>query len=221
MADIPATMVKELRDKVGGLPFKSCKDALIEADGDMDKAVEVLRKKGELKGAKLKSKVASEGLVTSYIHTGSRIGVLVEVNCQTDFVAKGDDFHQLAKDIAMQIAASPNVEFISIEEIPLEVRENELAAELQREDLLSKPEKMRAQIAQGRVDKLFKERTLLDQPFIKDQTKTVGELINDKIAKIGENIKVRRFSRFVLGEGIEKEEKNFAEEVAAQTGGLA
>ncbi len=220
MADIPASLVKELRDKTGGLSIKACKEALVESDGDIDKAVEVLRKKGELKSTKLQGKVASEGLVVSYIHTGGRIGVLVEVNCQTDFVAKGQEFQQLVKDIAMQIAASPTVEYVSVSDVPPETLERELAMEMQREDLASKPEKIRGQIAQGRVDKLFKERALLEMPFVKDQSVTVGDLIKEKINKLGENIKVRRYARYVLGEGIEKEEKNFAEEVAAQTGGL-
>ncbi|UFP96252.1 translation elongation factor Ts [Gloeobacter morelensis] len=218
MAEITSQMVMQLREKtqVGVL---DCKKALAEADGDLEKAIELLRKKGIMKAGKVKDKVATEGLVGSYIHTGGRIGVLVEVNCQTDFVAKGEEFQQLVRDIAMQIAASPNVEFVSVDDVDQEIKDRELAIEVQREDLLSKPEKIRAQIAQGRVDKLFKERALLEQPFIKDQSISVGELITQKIAKIGENIKVRRFARFVLGEGLEKEEKNFAEEVAAQTGG--
>ncbi|BAC89770.1 translation elongation factor Ts [Gloeobacter violaceus] len=219
MAEITSQMVMQLREKtqVGVL---DCKKALAEAEGDLEKAIELLRKKGIMKAGKVKDKVATEGLVGSYIHTGGRIGVLVEVNCQTDFVAKGEEFQQLVRDIAMQIAASPNVEFVSVDDVDQEVKDRELAIEVQREDLLSKPEKIRAQIAQGRVDKLFKERALLEQPFIKDQSISVGELITQKIAKIGENIKVRRFARFVLGEGLEKEEKNFAEEVAAQTGSV-
>ncbi|MBW4696882.1 MAG: translation elongation factor Ts [Aphanocapsa lilacina HA4352-LM1] len=218
MAEITSQMVMQLREKtqVGVL---DCKKALAEAEGDLEKAIELLRKKGIMKAGKVKDKVATEGLVGSYIHTGGRIGVLVEVNCQTDFVAKGEEFQQLVRDIAMQIAASPNVEFVSVDDVDQDIKDRELAIEVQREDLLSKPEKIRAQIAQGRVDKLFKERALLEQPFIKDQSISVGELITQKIAKIGENIKVRRFARFVLGEGLEKEEKNFAEEVAAQTGG--
>ncbi|AGY59141.1 translation elongation factor Ts [Gloeobacter kilaueensis] len=219
MAEVTAQQVKELRDKTG-VGINDCKKALVESDGDTDKAIEFLRKKGIMKAGKVKDKVATEGLVGSYIHTGGRIGVLVEVNCQTDFVAKGEEFQQLVKDIAMQIAASPNVEYVAASDVSDEVKAQELALELQREDLASKPEKIRSQIAQGRVDKLIKERALLEQPFIKDQSISVGELVDQKIAKIGENIKVRRFARFVLGEGLEKDQKSFAEEVAAQTGGL-
>jgi len=220
MAEITSQMVMQLREKTG-VGILDCKKALAEADGDLDKAVELLRKKGAIKAGKVKDKVAAEGLIGSYVHTGSKIGVLVEVNCQTDFVARGDEFQQLVRDIALHIAANNAVEFIAVDEIPQDVRDKELAIEMERDDLKSKPEKIRAQIAQGRVDKLLKERVLLEQPFVKDPSVSVGQLIEQKIQKIGENIKIRRFARFVLGEGIEKEEKNFAEEVAAQTGGLA
>jgi elongation factor Ts len=213
-------MAMQLREKTG-VGILECKKALAEADGDLDKAVELLRKKGAIKAGKVKDKVAAEGLIGSYVHTGSKIGVLVEVNCQTDFVARGDEFQQLVRDIALHIAANNAVEFIAVDEIPQDVRDKELAIEMERDDLKSKPEKIRAQIAQGRVDKLLKERVLLEQPFVKDPSVSVGQLIEQKIQKIGENIKIRRFARFVLGEGIEKEEKNFADEVAAQTGGLA
>jgi elongation factor Ts len=215
MAAISPALVKELREKTG-VGMMECKKALVEADGDLDKAEEVLRKKGLSKGEKLASRVATEGLVASYIHTGDRIGVLVEVNCQTDFVARGDEFRQLSRDIAMQIAASPTVEYVSVDEVPAEIKEREKSIEMGREDLASKPEAIREKIVLGRIDKLLKERALLDQPFIKDPNITVDELIKQKMLTIGENIKVRRFARFVLGEGLEKKEVDFAAEVAEQ-----
>jgi elongation factor Ts len=215
MAEISAASVKALREKTG-VGMMECKKALVEADGDLDKAEEVLRKKGLSKGEKLAGRVATEGLVSSYIHTGDRIGVLVEVNCQTDFVARGDEFRQLTRDIAMQIAACPNVEYISVDEVPAELKEREKAIEMGREDLASKPEAIREKIVLGRIEKLLKERALLEQPFIKDPNITVAELIRDKMLTIGENIKVRRFARFVLGEGLEKKEVDFAAEVAEQ-----
>ncbi|NEP77772.1 MAG: translation elongation factor Ts, partial [Okeania sp. SIO3B3] len=158
----------------------------------------------------------SEGLVESYIHTGSRIGVLVEVNCQTDFVARNEAFKDLVKNIAMQIAACPQVEYISVDEIPAEFVESEKSIEMGREDLSKRPENMREKIVQGRIEKRFKELTLMDQPYIKDQNITVAELVKETSAQLGEKVQVRRFTRFVLGEGIEKKEDNFAEEVAAQ-----
>jgi elongation factor Ts len=215
MAEISPALVKELREKTG-VGMMECKKALVEAEGDLDKAEEVLRKKGLSKGEKLASRAATEGLVASYIHTGDRIGVLVEVNCQTDFVARGDEFRQLSRDIAMQIAASPTVEYVSVDEVPAEIKEREKSIEMGREDLASKPEAIREKIVLGRIEKLLKERALLDQPFIKDPNITVDELIRQKMLTIGENIKVRRFARFVLGEGLEKKEVDFAAEVAEQ-----
>merc|ERR1712222_171714 len=163
------------------------------------------------------SRVASEGMVSSYIHAGSRIGVLLEVNSETDFVARGDVFKELVQGLAMQIAASPSVEYVASEDAPADFVEAEKQAEMQKEDLASKPENIREKIVQGRVEKIIKERALLEQTWIMDTNKTVGDAITEAIASIGENIKVRRFSRYVLGEGIEKKEENFADEVAAQT----
>ena len=216
MAEISAKLVKELRDKTG-VGMMKCKQALTECDGDMTKAMEWLRKKGMASADKKAGRVASEGLVESYIHTGGRIGVLVEVNCETDFVARGEQFHTLVKDIAMQISANPNVEYVRSTEVPEELIAKEKEIEMGREDLAKKPDNIKEKIVQGRIDKRVKELCLLDQPFIKDQSITVDELVKKSVAQLGENIQVRRFSRFVLGEGIEKEEKNFAEEVAAQT----
>merc|ERR1712176_1511881 len=172
--------------------------------------------KGIVSAAKKASRVASEGMVSSYIHAGSRIGVLVEVNCETDFVARGDVFKELVQGLAMQIAASPSVEYVAPEDASAEVVEAEKKAEMQKEDLASKPENIREKIVQGRADKIINERALLTQAWIMDNNKTVGDAITEAIATVGENIKVRRFSRYVLGEGIEKKEENFADEVAAQ-----
>ncbi|QIZ72730.1 translation elongation factor Ts [Oxynema aestuarii] len=220
MADISAKVVKELREKTGA-GMMDCKKALKENGGDMAKAMEWLRQKGIASADKKAGRVAAEGLVDSYIHTGGRIGVLVEVNCETDFVARREEFQSLVRNIAMQIAACPNVEYVSVEDIPAEFTENEKKIEMGREDLANKPENIREKIVVGRIEKRLKELSLLDQPYIKDQNITVAELIKQTIAQLGENIKIRRFVRFVLGEGIEKEESNFADEVAAQTGGKA
>lgn len=217
MAGISAKQVKELRDATGA-GMMDCKKALQESDGDQQKAVEWLRQKGITSAAKKEGRVAAEGLVESYIHTGGRVGVLVEINCETDFVARRDEFKTLARDVAMQIAACPNVEVIRTSEIPEESIAREREIEMGREDLAKKPENIRAKIVDGRIDKRLKELSLMDQPFIKDQNITIEELIKQTVATLGENIQIRRFSRFTLGEGIEKKEENFAEEVAAQTG---
>ncbi|HEY9904537.1 MAG TPA: translation elongation factor Ts [Candidatus Sericytochromatia bacterium] len=161
----------------------------------------------------------TQGIVDSYIHTGGRVGVLVEVNCQTDAVASNDAFKALARNIAMQVAACPNVEYVKVEDIPSDVAQKEKDIEMGRDDLGGKPENIKEKIVQGRIDKRLKEFSLMDQPYIRDQSITVEELVKQTISQLGENIQVSRFSRYVLGEGIEKEETNFAEEVAAQIGG--
>ena len=217
MADISAKLVKELREKTGA-GMMNCKKALTESGGDLEKAIEWLRQKGIASAAKKEGRVAAEGLVHSYIHTGGRVGVLVEINCETDFVARREEFKGLAQDIAMQIAACPNVEYVKVEDIPQDMIQSEKAVEMGRDDLASKPENIREKIVQGRIDKRLKELSLVDQPFIKDQNITVAELVKQLVAQLGENIQVRRFTRYVLGEGIEKEEVDFAAEVAAQTG---
>jgi len=217
MADISAKLVQELRQKTGA-GMMDCKKALLENEGDIPKAMDWLRQKGMLKAGKIETKAATDGLVGSYIHTGGRVGVLVEVNCQTDFVARTDGFKGLVQNIAMQIAACPNVEYVKVSDIPAEIVEKEKAIEMGREDLGNKPANVKEKIVQGRIDKRLKEMTLLDQPYIKDQNISVEELIKQNVAQLGENIQVRRFVRFVLGEGLEKEESNFAEEVAAQIG---
>lgn len=217
MAEISAKLVKELRDLTGA-GMMDCKKALTESGGDVTKATEWLRQKGMSRAGKMDGKVAAEGLVESYIHTGGRIGVLVEVNCQTDFVARNEAFKELVRNVAMQIAACPQVKYVSVNDIPSEFIENEKSIEMGREDLSKKPENIREKIVQGRIEKQLKELTLMDQPFIRDQNKTIEELIKETSAQLGEKVKVRRFIRFVLGEGIEVKESNFAEEVAAQTG---
>lgn len=217
MAEISAKLVKELREKTGA-GMMDCKKALKESNGDLEKATEWLRQKGISSAAKKEGRVAAEGLVHSYIHTGGRVGVLVEINCETDFVARRDEFKGLAQDVAMQIAACPNVEYVKVDDIPQDWIEREKQIEMGREDLASKPENIREKIVQGRIEKRLKELSLVDQPFIKDQNITVDELVKKAVAQLGENIQVRRFTRFVLGEGIEKEEVDFAAEVAAQTG---
>ncbi len=217
MAEISAQLVKELRDKTGA-GMMDCKKALKETDGDINKAVDWLRQKGIASAGKLEGKVATEGLVESYIHTGGRIGVLVEVNCQTDFVARNEAFKELVKNVAMQIAACPQVEYVSVDDIPTEFVESEKSIEMGREDLSNKPENIREKIVKGRIEKRLKELTLMDQPYIRDQNKTLEEFVRETSAQLGEKVQVRRFIRFVLGEGIEKQESNFVEEVAAQTG---
>ncbi|MBW4468227.1 MAG: translation elongation factor Ts [Pegethrix bostrychoides GSE-TBD4-15B] len=220
MADIPAKLVKELRDKTNA-GFGDCKKALEATEGDIEKAMEWLRQKGITSAEKKSGKITAEGLVGSYIHTGGRVGVLVEINCQTDFVARNEAFQALVKDIAMQIAACPNVEYVRAEDIPADIVEREKSIESGRDDLGNKPEAVREKIVAGRIDKRLKELSLLDQPYIKDQSITVAEFVKQNIAGLGENIQVRRFVRFVMGEGIEKEESDFAAEVAAQTGATA
>ncbi|MEM7592374.1 MAG: translation elongation factor Ts [Cyanobacteria bacterium P01_A01_bin.83] len=217
MASISAKVVKELREKTGA-GMMDCKKALAENDGDMTKSIEWLRQKGTISADKKQGRVAAEGLVESYIHTGGRIGVLVEVNCETDFVARREEFQELVKNIAMQIAACPNVEFVKVEDIPEETVTKEKEIEMGRDDLDGKPDNIKEKIVSGRIGKRLNEISLLPQPYIRDQSITVEELVKQSIAQLGENIQVRRFVRFVLGEGIEKEETNFADEVAAQTG---
>ena len=217
MAKVDAKTVKELRDKTGA-GMMDCKKALVESDGNVEEAIAWLRQKGLASAGKKAGRLASEGLVESYIHTGGRIGILVEVNCETDFVARRDEFKELARNIAMQVAACPNVEYVSTAEIDPEVLAKEKEIEMGREDLANKPDNIKEKIVQGRIDKRSKELSLLDQPYIKDQSITIEELVKQTVALLGENIQIRRFTRFVLGEGIEKKESNFAEEVAEATG---
>ncbi|NMA63210.1 MAG: translation elongation factor Ts [Syntrophomonadaceae bacterium] len=214
---VTAAMVKELRERTGA-GMMDCKNALVEAEGDIEKAIEILRVKGLAQAAKKAGRVASEGLVEAYIHLGGRIGVLVEVNCETDFVAKTDEFRHLCRDIAMQVAAS-KPEYVRREDVPVEVVNKE--KQILREQALEegKPEKIVERMVEGRIGKFFKENCLVEQPYIRDPDKSVQDLLNEIISKLGENITVRRFSRFEVGEGIEKEAEDFAGEVMAQIRG--
>ena len=214
MADVSAKLVKDLRDKTGA-GMMDCKKALAESDGDMVKASEWLRQKGIASAEKKSSRIAAEGAIGTYIHTGARVGVLLELNCETDFVARGDLFQGLLKDVAMQVAACPNVEYVSTEEIPVDVVEKEKSIEMGRDDLSGKPEQIKAKIVEGRIGKRLKELVLLEQPFIRDSSMTVAELVKQVAGKIGENVKVRRFIRYTLGEGIEVDQTDFATEVAS------
>lgn len=210
---ITAEMVKELRERTGA-GMMDCKKALTEVNGDLEKAIDYLREKGLAAAAKKAGRVTAEGLVEAYIHGGGRIGVLLEINSETDFVAKTEPFKALAKDICMQIAAA-NPTYVSRSEVPEDILNHE--REVLRAQALNegKPANIVEKMIVGRVEKYYKEVCLLEQPFIKDPDKTVLQLINESIAKIGENIAVRRFTRYQLGEGIEKKANDFAAEVMA------
>ena len=214
MGNITAKLVKDLRDKTGA-GMMDCKKALNETDGNVEKALEWLRKKGIASAEKKSGRVAAEGSIGSYIHTGSRVGVLLELNCETDFVARGDIFQSLLKDVSMQVAACPNVEYVSIDQIPKDIVEKEKQIEMGRDDLSGKPENIKEKIVEGRIAKRLNELVLLSQPYIKDSSLKVEDLVKQAAAKIGENIKVRRFTRYTLGEGIEKKEMDFADVVAS------
>jgi len=193
--------------------------ALQEANGDLEKAMESLKQKGLASANKKSSRIASEGLIESYIHMGGKIGVIVELNCETDFVARNPDFQELARNVAMQIAACPSVQFVTLEEIPSSVAEEGKQIELAKDDLAKKPKEIKEKIVEGRIQKRLKEMVLLDQAFIRDTNITIDELIKQNIAKLGENIRIRRFERFNLGEGLEKREDNFQDEVAKMVNG--
>jgi elongation factor Ts len=213
---ITAAQVNELR-KVTGAGLMDCKKALQETDGDHEKAVDSLRKKGLAAAAKKAGRIATEGIIGSYIHAGGKIGVLVEINCETDFVAKTDAFQQLIKDVAMHIAAAAP-QFIRREEVPNDVLEREKEIYRAKARETGKPENIIEKILEGQVNKFYGEICLLEQPYVKDPDKTVQTMLNETIAGIGENISIRRFARFVLGEGLEKKESDFAAEVAAAAG---
>lgn len=212
---ISPALVKQLREETGA-GMMECKKALTETGGDITKAQEFLRKKGLASAEKKASRVTAEGRIGSYIHD-SRIGVLVEVNCETDFVSRGDIFKALVDDLAMQVAACPQVKYLVTEDIPEEIVNKEKEIEIQKEDLLSKPEQIRSKIVEGRIRKRLEELALLEQPYIKDDKVVVKDWVKQTIATIGENIKVKRFVRYNLGEGLEKKSQDFAAEVAAQT----
>ena len=211
---ITATQVKELRDATGA-GMMDCKRALEEKSGDFDEAVKYLREKGIAKAAKRASKVAAEGAVASYIHMGGKIGVLVEVNCETDFVARGEAFQEFVKDLCLQIcSAAP--QWVTKEEVPESAYEAEKAVYAKQAAETGKPENICEKIAEGKMSKWLGEVCLLEQPFVKDDKKKISDLIGELTGKCGEKVVVRRFVRFQLGEGIEKEETDFAAEVAAE-----
>jgi elongation factor Ts len=197
MADISAELVKELRERTGA-GFMDCKKALTEADGDLDKATAILRERGLAAAAKKAGRDAREGLVSSYIHTGGRVGVLIEVNCETDFVARTDEFQKLVRDLAVQVAGLAP-QYVDQDQIPAEVLEAKRAEFLADESVQKKPENIRGQIVDGQLKKWFTQVSLVDQPF-RDEERSVGDLVTEKIATIGENIRVRRFVRYGLGE---------------------
>lgn len=221
MAEITAGAVKSLREKTGA-GMIDCKNALVEAGGNEEQAIELLRKKGMATAGKKAGRVTAEGAVGSYIHMGGKVGVLVEVNCESDFVARGEEFQQLVKDVAMHIAAS-SPSYLNREEVPQDVvaKEKEITLEQLKNDPknANKPADVLEKIIEGRLNKFFEEVALLEQPFVKDPAKTIGELIAEKIGTIKENISVRRFTRYKMGEGLEKKTDDFAAEVASMVGG--
>ena len=213
---ITAEQVKELRDRTGA-GIMDCKKILTEAEGNMEKAIELLKQKGMAKAAKKAGRIAAEGLVEAYIHNG-KYGALVEVNSETDFVANNPEFKAFVKDVAMHIAAAAP-QYVKREDVPASIVDAEKEAQKQKAIAEGKPEAIAERIVEGRMDKFYSEICLLDQSFVKDPDKTVGQLFTELISKIGENIVIRRFVRFERGEGIEKKEENFAEEVMKQIKG--
>ena len=220
MAEVTASAVKSLREK-SGAGMVDCKNALVEANGDEGTAIEILRKKGMATAGKKAGRVTAEGVVGSYIHMGGKVGVLVEINCESDFVARGEEFQQLVKDVAMHIAAS-DPRYATRDQVPQAELDKE--REIMREQLkndpknANKPEDVLTKIIDGRLNKFYEENVLVDQPFVKDPSKTIGELVAEKVGSIKENISVRRFTRYKMGEGIEKKVDDFAAEVASMVG---
>src|SRR5215471_10408912 len=220
MAEISAAAVKALREKTGA-GMMECKKALSESGGNEERAVEILRERGLASAKKKEGRVAAEGVVGSYIHMGGKVGVLVEVNCETDFVARGEEFQQLVKDIAMHIAAA-EPRYVTREEVTADVldKEREIARAQARNDPknANKPDQVIDKIVEGRLNKFYEEFVLLDQPFIKDPAQTVGELVTEKVAKSGEKVTIRRFARYKMGEGLSKRDDDFQDEVAKLAG---
>jgi elongation factor Ts len=220
MADITAAAVKQLREKTGA-GMMECKNALVESGGNEEKAIDILRERGLASAKKREGRIAAEGIVGSYIHMGGKVGVLVELNCETDFVARGEEFQQLVKDIAMHIAAA-EPRYVSREEVPESVleKEREIARAQAKNDpkMANKPDQVIDKIVEGRLHKYYEETVLNDQPFVKDPSKTVAELVTEKVAKTGERISVRRFTRYKMGEGLERRADDFSSEVASMLG---
>jgi elongation factor Ts len=217
MADITAAAVKQLREKTGA-GMMECKNALVEAGGNEEKAIDILRERGLASAKKREGRIAAEGVVASYIHMGGKVGVLVEMNCETDFVARGDEFQQLVKDIAMHIAAA-EPRYVTRDEVPADVldKEREIARAQAKNDPknANKPDQIIDKIIEGRLNSFYEESVLNDQPFVKDSAKTVGELVTEKVSKTGERITIRRFTRYKMGEGLEKKSDDFGGEVAS------
>jgi elongation factor Ts len=216
MAEVTATLIKDLRERTGA-GMSDCKKALVEVDGDMDKAIDYLRTKGLAKAAKKAGREATEGAVVSYIHGGGRIGVLVEVNCETDFVARNEDFQAFTREVALQIAAM-NPQFVRKDEVSQDFIDREREVLVAKAKESGKPEPVVQKMVDGQISKWMKEICLLDQPWVKDGDKTIDQVQQELISKIGENVKIRRFVRFELGEGLEKKKDDFAAEVAKQAG---
>ena len=220
MADVTAGAVKQLREKTGA-GMMECKNALVEAEGNEERAIEILRKRGLASARKKEGRIAAEGIVGSYIHMGGKVGVLVEINCETDFVARGQEFQQLVKDIAMHIAAA-EPRYVSQADVPADAldKEREIALAQARNDPknANKPDQVIEKIVEGRLHKYYEETVLLSQPFVKDPAKTVGEIVTEKVAKTGEKITIRRFTRYKMGEGLDRRSDDFGGEVASQVG---
>ena len=216
MAEVNASAIKALREKTGA-GMMECKKALIESEGNEERAIEILRERGLASAKKKEGRVAAEGVVGSYIHMGGKVGVLVEVNCETDFAARSEEFQQLVKDIAMHIAAA-EPRYVSRAEVNTDTldKEREIARAQAKNDPknANKPEQVLDKIVEGRLNKFYEEFVLLDQPFIKAPEKTVGELVTEKVATIRESITIRRFSRYKMGEGLSKRDDDFGDEVA-------
>jgi elongation factor Ts len=216
MAEVTAMLIKDLRERTGA-GMSDCKKALTEVAGDMEKAIDYLRTKGLAKAAKKAGREATEGAVVSYIHGGGRIGVLVEINCETDFVARNEDFQAFTRDVALQIAAM-NPQFVRRDEVRQDVVDRERDVLVAKAKETGKPDPVVQKMVDGQISKWLKEICLLDQSWVKDGDKTIDQVQQELIAKIGENIKIRRFVRFELGEGLEKKKDDFAAEVAKQAG---
>ena len=211
---VTTEMIKILREKTGS-GMMDCKKALTEANGDMEKAVAWLREKGIASADKKASRVAAEGIVDAYIHAEGRIGVLIEVNIETDFAAKNEEFRRMVRDLGMQVAAM-NPRWVSKEEVPADELEKEKTIIRNKALNEGKPEKIVDRIVEGSLNKFYEDNCLLEMAYVKDDSKKISQLVKEMIAKIGENITVRRFVRFELGEGIQKKEENFADEVMKQ-----
>jgi elongation factor Ts len=216
MSQVTTDMIKELRERTGA-GMADCKKALVESEASMDKAIEYLRVKGLAKAAKKAGRVATEGLISAYIHGNGRIGVLLETNCETDFVARNPDFVTFTKEVAMQIAAMSPL-YVSAQDVPADMIEKERGIRREAAAESGKPANVVEKMVEGQITKWMKEICLLDQPWVKDDKKTIHQLTQELVAKLGENIRVRRFARFELGEGLDKKTDNFAEEVARQAG---